>query len=220
MKAHKQSIIAFVIATSAFLTSCQGNPMKRFKDKQQEQEEMSKKIQIQGFSIDELNTSIKELQKKIQEFQTKNTVNERLDGLEEKMDDSEKSSLRLLQLLLAKEKKSIVINLKSNEQFQKIETSLGFFFIAPERIEKASDDSSYSISLSFGNPFLCNFDNAKFKLSWTNGEGGKSEKEIDIPNPLKAGRWNRVDFILDSISDESLEKVEVTLDTPSVQLYQ
>lgn len=216
MKAIQKPIFALSIACLTFFTACRENPIKRIDEtKQQEPHE---DIQAQGPTLDDLNRMFQELNKKLNDYEAKDNTNRRISGLEEKIEDSEKSNLRLLQLLLSKEKKSIIVNLNNNDQFQRIDTSLGFFFLAPEQIEKEGE--TYHVRISIGNPFLCGFDKAKLKVNWKNSEGTKSEKEFEIETPLKGGKWNDVDFVIDSISEEGLEKVEISLETPSVQLYQ
>lgn len=183
----------------------------------------------EGPTLEELNANLQELHQRIcyleevQLFALNSSLDKRISSTEEKLQEFkevhskiqefEKANLNLFNLIASRDNTSISINLKNNDDLKKIEKDAGCFFVAPQGIEPHLD--GYRISLTIGNPFLCNFENVTVKLRW---EG--NEREIKIPHTLRAGHWNNIVFELDGINERALENMQLSLETPTIQLLE
>ena len=125
---------------------------------------------------------------------------------------------------------SITLNLTERE-YQRLDTSNGFFLVAVEEVVPYLN--GYKISVSIGNPAYAKYNGFKVKVSWGKkyapaqyteasfSEWQKTiqEKETSMTNILEPGTWNKAEIIVAPATADDLGYVTFSMTASNVVLY-
>lgn len=124
----------------------------------------------------------------------------------------------------------IVVLSSVEKDFKKIETNVGNFFIAVQRIEAL--DNGYRLHLSIGNPYYAEFSGFKIRLFWGEKLDEKSMlsyndwrktlkgAEFTFKSRIKRGKWNNFYIDINDVVSRQLEYLEFKMEVLSVELEQ
>ena len=176
------------------------------------------------------NKDIKALENRATDIQSKNVALEkRIDEIETQMFDLRG---RLTFLEMSQNPFETAIIHPSRREFQRIDTSSGFFLISC--LDAKPFLQGYKVILKIGNPSSAIYNGFKIKAKWgrkfdykKTSSGGPNyedwkkslrEKETSYVNDLKPASWNRIELILSPAKSEELEHIELSLQTGVVSL--
>jgi hypothetical protein len=111
--------------------------------------------------------------------------------------------------------------------YGRIDATGGYFLVVLENATPYVD--GFRVTFRVGNPSSVTFDGLKVhakwgpradmkdpKFNWTAWQESMREKDIDLPDTLRAGAWNRVSFVLSPAKPEQFGYVALSLDTNKV----
>jgi hypothetical protein len=156
-----------------------------------------------------------------------NQLETQINSLKTQLDDLQKSVTGLqFELNTVKNRYQSVILDTSAKEFQRLDTSYGFFLVSLKNVASYAD--GYKLTLDIGNPsaaqysgFTINakwgqaFDPAKDYSSW---EQSLHEKKFTYTDTLHPSSWNTVYLFLTPAQKEDLGYIEVSLEANVVSL--
>lgn len=109
----------------------------------------------------------------------------------------------------------------SSKGYRRINTMSGFFLIDLERVEPYLN--GVRVHIKIGNLMFATFHGFKLKVKWQEtldfiDEREMKEEEISFTESLKAGHWNRIDFVLSPADPTKLGYLGLSIETDTVSL--
>jgi hypothetical protein len=104
----------------------------------------------------------------------------------------------------------------TDKSFSVVNTSLGKFLVSVEDVVPFANGTK--LILSIGNPQAMTYSGLKLSFSWTKPSAKDAEtqkKELDIPNIIIPGSWNKVEVVLSPAKADDIDNVSLAI-TPNV----
>lgn len=107
----------------------------------------------------------------------------------------------------------------TDKSYSTVRTRLGIFLVSVANVTAYAN--GVKVALEVGNPQYMSYAGMKLKFTWNKAGGEESteqSKEIEIPQTLRAGAWNKVDVVLSPAKTDDIENVRIALVPNQIQL--
>jgi hypothetical protein len=185
-------------------------------------------IQKQKHDIEDLRSQVKDLRKMLDDLDNKQKewsihFHERL------RNDLLDLSVKLHFLEFKVESDESIIIEPTSKNFDIIKTRIGAFLV--KVISIAPYLNGYKIELNIGNIYTARFSGLSIKVKWGESydedrfsdhekwEQSLNIKTFNFTEPIMAGKWNKIDFIIAPATAEQISFIELTLNTTEASLF-
>jgi hypothetical protein len=152
-------------------------------------------------------------------------VTERLEGITSRLESLELQA----QLATTQPYESATFDPSGSRGYSRIDTNSGTFLVSIENVTPYVD--GFRVTCNFGNPTTATYNGFKLKAKWgprydrraknrnyTSWQGSLREKELDLPDHLQSGAWNRVSFVLSPAKADEFGYLELSMVTNTISL--